>query len=260
MEPSDVGTQSAPDITAASRDGVSAPVCGGHSLYCPKGRSELCKAYKRRIYTTMVVLLRETPEPPEMRVRRLWPDTALVRVWHNLHEAPVADDIKMIWYKAIHDIYPTHVRLHRINMISLPLCRHCNRDDDLQYRLADCGEGRLMWDWTRDRLARILRTTSRQIPDGLVTRSDFTIWPPKRRRVVLWLLANFVALRLQQRDRMTRQDYYDFLRHMKWKSQQVTRWNERVCNYLSVLMEEPPQGMRQTQDGKRNVGPRTANR
>jgi hypothetical protein len=66
----------------------------------PQGRSESCKAYKHRIDTTMVVLLRETPEPSEMRVQRLWPDTAWVRAWRNLHEAPVADDIKMSWYRA----------------------------------------------------------------------------------------------------------------------------------------------------------------
>ena len=53
----------------------------------------------------MVVLLREAPETPEMRVQRIWPDTAWVWVWHNLHEAPVADDIKMIWYRAIYDVY-----------------------------------------------------------------------------------------------------------------------------------------------------------
>jgi len=208
----------------------------------PQGRSESCKVYKRRIYTTMVVLLRETPEPPEMRVERIWPDTAWIRVWHNLHEAPVAADIKMTWYRAIHDVYPTHVRLHRIHMITSPLCRQCNTDDDLQHRLLECGEGRLMWDWTRNRLARILQTNSRQIPDEWAMRPDFTIWPPKRRRAVLWLLANFVAWRLQQRDRTTRQDYYDFLRRSKWKSQEATRWNERVGNYLSVLMEVPPQG------------------
>jgi len=46
----------------------------------------------------MIVLLREKPEPPEMRVHRLWLNTDWVLVWHNLHEAPEADDIKMIWY------------------------------------------------------------------------------------------------------------------------------------------------------------------
>jgi hypothetical protein len=61
----------------------------------PQGGSESCKEYKRRIYTTMVVLLRETPEPPAMRIQRLWPNNAWEQIWHNLHEAPVSDDVKM---------------------------------------------------------------------------------------------------------------------------------------------------------------------
>jgi hypothetical protein len=167
----------------------------------PQQRTEPAKAYRRRMYTTMIALLRETPEPPVMRVQRLWPAADWVRVWHNLHEAPVSEDIKVIWYRAIHDIYPTHERLHRINMTTSPLCRHCKMADDLQHRITECGEGHLVWDWTKDRLARILRTTGRRVPDAWLLRPDFSIWPPKRRRVVLWLLANFVAFRMQRRDR-----------------------------------------------------------
>jgi hypothetical protein len=62
------------------------------------GALETCKVYKVykcRIYTTIVVLLTKTPEPPEMRIQRLWPNNAWMRIWHNLHEAPVTDDIKM---------------------------------------------------------------------------------------------------------------------------------------------------------------------
>ena len=136
--------------------------------------------------------------------------------------------------------------------------------DDLQHRLNECGEGRLMWEWIRGRLARILRNTWRQTPDGWIMRPDFTLWPPKRRRAVLWLLANFVAFWLQQRDRMTRQDYCDFLRRAKWKLQEVTRWNERVSNYLSGFTEDPPtrDGAKLTppQKGQRNVWMRAANR
>jgi hypothetical protein len=81
-----------------------------------------------------------------MRIQRIWPNNAWMRIWHNVHVAPVTDDIKMTWYRAIHFIFPTHVQLKRINMITSPLCRQCNTDDDLQHRIADCGEGRLMWD------------------------------------------------------------------------------------------------------------------
>ena len=121
-------------------------------------------------------------------------------------------------------------------------------DDELQHRLVECGEGRLMWDWTGDRLARILRPTWRQIPDGWILRPYFSLWTPQKTTGGKWLLAYFVAFRLQQRDRKTRQDYYDFLRRAKWKLKQTTRWNEneRVDNYLSVLTEDLLQGVGQT--------------
>jgi hypothetical protein len=149
----------------------------------------------------------------------------------------------VIWYRAIHDIYPTHERLQRINMTASPLCRHCNMVDDLQHRITECGEGHILWDWTKDRLARILRTTGRRIPDAWLLRLDFSIWPPKRQREVLWLFANFVEFRMQRRDTLNSQDYYEFLRRGKWKLQQATRWNERVGNYLCVLEEDFPQGL-----------------
>ena len=38
----------------------------------PQQENETSKAYKRRIYNTMVTLLRETPELPVMRITRLW--------------------------------------------------------------------------------------------------------------------------------------------------------------------------------------------
>jgi hypothetical protein len=181
-----------------------------------------------------------------MRVQRLRPATDWVRVWHNLHEAPVSEDIKVIWYRAIHDIYPTHEQLHRINMTTSPICRHCNMADELKHRIMECGEGHLLWDWTKGRLARILRTTGRQVPDAWVLRPNFSIWPPKRRRAVLWLLANFVAFQMQWRDTLTSLDCYDFLRRGKWKLQQATRWNERVGNHLCVLEEDFPQGVGHT--------------
>jgi hypothetical protein len=78
-----------------------------------QGDLESWKEYKRRIYTTMVILLRETQELLEMRIQRIWPNSTWTQIWHNLHNAPVTDDIKTTWYRAIHDIIPTHVWLKR---------------------------------------------------------------------------------------------------------------------------------------------------
>jgi hypothetical protein len=178
----------------------------GTAYIPPQQESESCKKYKRRIYVTMVVLLREMPTFPTMRVLRLWPPTDWNLVWANLHETPVPEDVKMEWYRAIHDIIPTHDRLHRIKMAATNQCRHCHAPDTLRHRLTECGEGRLMWDWTRGRLAVILRNVTRSIPEEWLLRPTLSIWPPKRRRAVLWILAPLVAYRLQQRHKLTCQD------------------------------------------------------
>jgi len=145
------------------------------------------------------------------------------------------------WYRAIHDIVPTQDRLNKINMAATNLCRHCNAKDNLPHRLSECGEGQIMWDWTSERLAMILRAHMRSIRDGWLLRLTVSIWPPKRRRVVLWML----AYRLQQRHKLNCHDY-DFLRRSKWKLQQATRWHESVGNYHRVITEVLPPGIART--------------
>jgi hypothetical protein len=53
-------------------------------------------------------------------------------------------------------------------------------------------------------------------------------------------LANFVAFRLQHRQRLTGNDYHDFPRTARWKVQHRTRWKESVGDYLDVLDEKHP--------------------
>jgi hypothetical protein len=132
-------------------------------------------------------------------------------LWSNTHETPVHEDIKMDWYRAVHDIVPSQDRLHRNHMAATNLCRKCDMVGNLSNRLLECDEGKVMWDWTKGRIAVLLRTTVRHMPDVWLLCPTFNIWPPKRRRAVLWILANFVAYCLQQRKRLTCQDYYDFL-------------------------------------------------
>jgi len=43
----------------------------------------------------------------------------------TLGEAPVPGATKAAWYKVIHDILPTNVRLFRIRMVPTDACRKC---------------------------------------------------------------------------------------------------------------------------------------
>ena len=56
--------------------------------------------------------------------------------------------------------------------------RFCDRKDTLRRRISEFGDGRCEWECTRKRLAIILRTEPRWIPDEWLLRPQFTLWPP----------------------------------------------------------------------------------
>jgi hypothetical protein len=190
----------------------------------PLGNTESITTYKRRIYDTILTLRRPTTGPLDMSVTRLWPDTDWATVWRNLQAAPVRETTKAVWYRILHDILPTNERLYKIRLNTTDRFRHCDRKDTIQHRLIECGDGALVWEWTRLRLAAMLRTIPRRIPPERLLRPHFRLWPPQRHRAVLWVLAQLVLNRSQQRRALTLHDYIDFLRRMKWKMYQKKPW------------------------------------
>ena len=170
-----------------------------------------------------------------MRVTSQWPQTSWSAVWKNLGEAPVPGATKAAWYKVVHDILPTNKRLYRIRMVPTDMCRKCARTDTLVHRLTECGERGQIWTWTKQRQAWILRTIPERISRDWILRLHFTLWPPRRRRAVLWILANLVIFRTQQQRELTLQDFIDFMKRSKWKIYQSYKRGESVVNYLSVI-------------------------
>ena len=129
------------------------------SAYAPMREDpEHPKTYKKRLYTALLTSIQAAAGFPEMRIQKLWPNTDWLRIWRNLNEAPVPENTRCVWYQAIHDIIPTNVRLHRINMVPSVSCRRCTADDTLEHRLIACGEGHTIWQYTKTLLATMLRT------------------------------------------------------------------------------------------------------
>jgi hypothetical protein len=79
-----------------------------------QGIMESKRAYKRRLYSTLNNISRGETVSQDMRVTKIWPNTEWNTVWKNMHCTPVPGGTKAAWYKAIHDIIPTNVRLHKI--------------------------------------------------------------------------------------------------------------------------------------------------
>jgi len=170
-------------------------------------------------------------KPPSMRIERLWPTIEWPRIWKNLWTAPVTDSTKTTWYKIIHDIVPTKERLHKIRIVPTENCGLCDRKGTLLHRLAECGDGRYQWEWTKKRLAIMLRW----VPEEWLPRLHFILWPQQRLRAVLWVLAQFVGFRSQLERNLTFQDYIDFLRRTKYKFYRKRNRITQVGNYLSIL-------------------------
>jgi hypothetical protein len=180
-------------------------------------------------------LLNVTVAPRLMRTERLWPNTDWPTVWKHIQATPAPDTLKAQWYNAIHALIPTNERLHKIHLSPTDQCRLCNQMYTLSHRLTDCGEGRMMWLWTRRRKATILRLDERNIPEEWLIRSDFRIWPPKRNCAVLWFLIHLVVYRTKQDPSLTMNDYLDFMRRSKWKLDTRANRTSLVGNYLQVL-------------------------
>jgi hypothetical protein len=200
-----------------------------------QGQRESVKAYKRHIYDTIHILLQETAEMADMHITRLWSNTDRENTWKILHTAPVPETTKGIWYRIIHDIIPMNERLHKTGLSKMDRCRQCNEKATLQHRLIECGEGERLWGWTRRKIAEILRMDPRYIPTEWILRPYFSLWLPQRHRAVLWLLAQLVQYRGQQKRELTQHDHMDFLKRMNWKIYQQKTRRERVGNYLSVI-------------------------
>jgi len=119
-------------------------------------------------------------------------------------------------------------------MVPTDACRKCDRTDTLSHRLIECGEGEQIWTWTKQRLAWILRTIPERMPSGGFCVFISHCGPPRRRRAVLWVLANLVIFRTQQQQELMLQDF-DFMKRSKWKLYQSHKREASVGNYLSVI-------------------------
>jgi hypothetical protein len=143
--------------------------------------------------------------------------------------------MKAEWYRVIHDLLPTKVRLQKIQLAETNNCNECGKVDSRLHRLIECGERSAIWTWTRQRIAWILRTIPTRNPEEWIIRPHFTIWPQRRNRAVSWMLAHMVWYNMQTKRHVSLQDYYDFMRRARWKEDQWAGREQKLAQYLSVI-------------------------
>jgi len=130
----------------------------------PPGNNETLRKFKRWLYDTLHIMARAAKEPPERRITLLIPETNWMKVWKYLHTAWVPDETKSNWYVVVHNIISTNERLRAIRLAESDRCTRCERRDTLTHRLTECNEGTVIWQWTKERIAWILKMDPRYIP------------------------------------------------------------------------------------------------
>jgi hypothetical protein len=98
----------------------------------------------------------------------------------------------------------------------------------------ECVEGMAMWHSTRVRIATILLIGSTQVPSEWPLHPTCDVWPPTKRRAVLWMLAHFVFFRATLRARLTLMDYADFMHRARWKAYGVPQRVRLIGHYLEM--------------------------
>ena len=202
----------------------------------PPRRGEARHTARRRIYNVMRYLCSEGKEKKEMRIVTQTAGADWKAVWENLHDAGAGEELAAEWYLVIHDLLPTRARMKKINLAETEECVECGQEDSRLHRMVGCGVRGAIWEWTRQRIAWILRTTPRRVPESWVVRPDYGIWPPRRKRTVTWILTHMVTYCNQRGRRLSTEDYWDFLRRAKKKVEEAKDKGEgKFARYLRVI-------------------------
>jgi hypothetical protein len=171
----------------------------GMAYIQPQRKEESTKAFCKRLYHKLHSMAMAAKEPREVRIMLLHPSKDWPKLWHNLHTAPITEEMKSVWFTVIHYIIPTNERLAKIHLTDTMLCKYCGQPDTLQHHITECNEGTDIWRWTRARLAIILRTNPIYISPEWTIRPQFHFFPPptQRQGAILWVLAHLVYFRIQ---------------------------------------------------------------
>jgi hypothetical protein len=139
----------------------------------PPSNTESLKTFKKRLYGVIQKMALAGSETKDMLIPGSHPAIPWAQVWTNLHKAWVTVQLKSTWYKVIHEIVPTNDRLAAFRLADTDLCTDCGKTDSISHRLMECGEGPVIWNWTRARIVALLRTNPHLIPADWTLRQAF---------------------------------------------------------------------------------------
>jgi hypothetical protein len=148
----------------------------------------------------------------------------------GLNTTPISTKTRKTRCKIIHDIYPIQERLYKINLKMTDNSTHCGNVDTVRHLMTGCTRIKNTWEWTRERIAKLLNAVRRWISTDWTTSPDMKIEPKGRHNFILWMEAYMNHFIMDNERVMTLEEYLDFFRKSRWKieSQKKNRKTNRM--------------------------------
>jgi hypothetical protein len=195
--------------------------------------SDSLKTFKERIYQALLRMNNNARSPSALRIVRKFQHCVGLCVEKSARRSHFRQDkISMVYGSTRHT---THTWPSGRNPDPTNACSACGHTDSVLHRITECGEGSVIWNWTRHKIGLILRTDQKHIPHAWTIRPDFHHWPKQKHTAILWLIATLVQYCLQKHRRLSLIDYMDFLQRSRWKLYQRSSWRRPTARYLELL-------------------------
>ena len=114
----------------------------------PQLANERRTTYKRCIYDNPLRMANNGAESFDFRIVRKRRHRLATRMDKYSHQWCIRP-LKSTCHVEINDIVPTNDRLAAIHLKATSACSSCGQAYSIQLRITDCGEGPIIWNWTR---------------------------------------------------------------------------------------------------------------
>ena len=94
-------------------------------------------------------------QPPKIELEN--PHQNWQKIWKYINHKSLSSNQKCLWFKIVHNIYPTNERLYRTNRRLDPNCSFCHQVENVEHRFIKCSKTQKSWKLLLELLAIVSR-------------------------------------------------------------------------------------------------------
>ena len=104
-------------------------------------------------------------------------------IFHNLRSVRQYDLGYDLWFRIVHNVFPTNARLHELDIIPHDQCNKCHLTDDLSHRFTACPPIQIIWRQYQRMVAILLHTSSAHVHfNDMIRFPEYRYYPPHKKK------------------------------------------------------------------------------